>query len=58
MKNNVLYHKWFGPSQTQPVLQLVLPVCLRKEVLSLLHEQKCSGHFAELLVDFEDSFIG
>ena len=45
VKDNLLYRQWFGPSQTQPILQLVLPMCLRKEVLSLLHEQKCSGHF-------------
>ena len=45
VKDNVLYHQWFGPSQTQPVLQLEFSMCLRKEVLSLLHEQKCSGHF-------------
>ena len=59
MKDNVLYRQWFGLSQTQSVLQLVLPMCLRKLVLSLLHEQKCSDHFesGELLVDFKDGYI-
>ena len=44
VKNGLLYRKWLEQSEKQPIYQLIVPKCLRNEVLSLLHEQKCSGH--------------
>ena len=44
LRNGLLYREWIEPSEKQPVYQLIVPRCLKNEVLSLLHEQKCSGH--------------
>ena len=36
VKNGLLYRKWLEQSEKQPIYQLIVPKCLRNEVLSLL----------------------
>ena len=42
--NGVLYREWYEPQGTSPTLQLVLPKVWRAEVMTLLHDNICTGH--------------
>ena len=42
--NGVLYREWYEPLGTSPTLQLVLPKVWRAEVMTLLHDNICTGH--------------
>ena len=47
IRGGILFKKWFTKDDSRPVLQTVVPIVGRKEILSQLHSSQTSGgHFA------------
>jgi hypothetical protein len=44
VRDDVLYRKWINADLNTVTWQLVLPKCLRKEVLQQLHNENVAGH--------------